>query len=49
MKYVKIQFSEDEFDKIMQYGLHDIVYFGHEKIVEFLNKMETRYNGRKQY
>ncbi len=53
MKYVKIQFSEEEFDQIMQYGLYDIVYYGHEKIMEKLRqKKETEKNdnGRnKQY
>ncbi len=52
-KFVKIQFSEEEFDEIMQYGLYDIVFVGHEKIMEHIrNKRETRYNGnnnRKQW
>ena len=50
-KFVKIQFSEEEFDEIMQYGIYDIVFFGHEKIIEEIrNKKETRQNGsRKQY
>jgi hypothetical protein len=50
MKYVKIQFTEEEFDEIMRYGIFDIAHEFHEKIMEHIRQKETRKNGnRKQY
>ncbi len=48
-KYLKIYFTNEEFDKVVEYGIHKLEYEYHNNILEHINKKETRYNGRKQY
>jgi len=53
MKFVKINFTEEEFDQIMQYGISDIAILTHENIMNIIrNRNESRYYGnntKKQY
>jgi hypothetical protein len=50
-KFVKIQYTEEQFDKIMQeYGLYNFIDDVREMSLKMLEeKTETRKNGRKQY
>jgi len=45
MKYVKTQFTEEEFDLIMRYGIFDIAYESHELILNHIRQKENEKNG----
>lgn len=50
MKYLKVQFEEEEFTRIVNCGLQDIAFKAHEPIMKLVEETETKkYGSRKQY
>lgn len=45
MKYLKVQFEEEEFTRIVNCGLQDVAYKSHEWIMNKLEEMETKKYG----